>query len=92
MKGLLESAVTAHGGLDRWNKIKSITVDASISGGLWSFKNQSDALKQIRFEVDTKRERLTMDFIGQDKRSVFDADRVEMQRGERGAHRSTRRP
>jgi hypothetical protein len=80
MHDLLETAVTAHGGLDRWNKISSITVEASISGAFWSFKNQSDALEQIRFEVETTRQRLTMDFIGQDKRSVFDADRVEMQR------------
>ena len=80
MHDLLETAVTAHGGLDRWNKIKSLTVDASITGAFWSFKNQGDALKQIRFEVDTTRQRLTMDFIGQDKRSVFDPFRVEMQR------------
>ena len=80
MHDLLETAVTAHGGLDRWDKIKSITVDASISGAVWSLKNQSDALKDIRFEVETTRERLTMDFIGQDKRSVFDADRVQLQR------------
>jgi hypothetical protein len=48
MHDLLESALAAHGGLDRWDKVKSITVDAS-------FKNQTDALKNIRFEVDTTR-------------------------------------
>ena len=91
MDDLLETAVTAHGGLDRWNQITLITVDASIGGAFWSFKNQSDALKQIRFEVETKRQRLTMDFIGQDKRSVFDSDRVEIQRSA-GSRRGARRP
>ena len=38
MNYLLESAVAAHGGLDRWNQVKSITVDASISGALWAVK------------------------------------------------------
>jgi hypothetical protein len=80
MQDLLETSVAAHGGLDRWNKIKSITVDASITGAFWSFKNQSDALEQIRFEVDTTRQRLTLDFIGQDKRFVFEPSRVEVQR------------
>jgi hypothetical protein len=80
MDDLLETAVTAHGDLDRWSQITSITVDASIGGAFWSLKNQNDALKQIRFEVETTRQRLTMDFIGQDKRSVFDPFRVEMQR------------
>jgi hypothetical protein len=79
MDDLLETAVTAHGGLDRWNQITSITVDASIGGAFWSLKNQGDALKQIRFEVETTQQHLTMDFIGQDKRSVFDPFRVEMQ-------------
>ena len=27
MNDLLESAVAAHGGVDRWNKVKSITVE-----------------------------------------------------------------
>ena len=80
MNYLLESAVAAHGGLARWNQVKSITVDASITGALWAVKSKGDALKDVRFEVDTTRERLTMDFTGQDKRSVFEPHRVVMQR------------
>ncbi len=29
MNDLLDSAVAAHGGLDRWNQVKSVTFDAS---------------------------------------------------------------
>lgn len=82
MNDLLESAVTAHGGLDRWNEINVITVSASITGAFWAVKHQGDALKNIRFEVDATRQRLTMDFVGQDKRSVFEPDRVELQRAD----------
>lgn len=77
---LLESAVAAHGGLGRWNQVKSITVDASVTGALWALKSKGDALKDVRFEVDTTRERLTMDFTGQDKQSVFEPLRVVLQR------------
>ena len=80
MNDLLESAVAAHGGLDRWNEVKSITVDASITGALWYVKGKGDALKDVRFEVDTTRQLLTMDFVGQDKRSVFEPLRVVIQR------------
>ena len=80
MNDLLETAVAAHGGLDRWNQVKSITVDASITGAVWYVKNQGDALKDVRFEVDTKRQLLTMDFVGQDRRSVFEPNRVVIQR------------
>jgi hypothetical protein len=85
MNDLLETALTAHGGLDRWDDVKAITVDASITGAFWYLKNQGDALKAIRFEVDTTRQRLTMDYVGQDKRSVYEPSRVETRRrdGER---------
>jgi hypothetical protein len=82
MNDLLETALSAHGGLGRWNKIKSITVSASITGAFWYIKHQGDAMRNIRFEVDTTRQRLTMDFTGQDKRSVFQPGRVEIRRGD----------
>jgi hypothetical protein len=80
MSELLENAVAAHGGLDRWNAIKSITVDASITGALFHAKSQPDALKNVHLEVDTTRELLTVDFVGQDKRAVFEPGRVAVQR------------
>ncbi len=80
MNELLETAVSAHGGLDRWNQIKSITVDASITGALWHVKGKVDAVKDVRCEVDTKRQLLTVDFAGHDKRSVFEPHRVVIQR------------
>jgi hypothetical protein len=79
MTELLESVVKAHGGLDRWNKVRSITVDASITGAVWPAKGQGEALKKVRFEVDTTRQRLTMDYLGQDRLSIFEPNRVVVQ-------------
>jgi hypothetical protein len=79
MNNLLESAVAAHGGLDRWNQITSITVAASVTGALWALKNQADALNDVNFEADTTRERLTIDFTGQDKQALFEPRRVVIQ-------------
>ncbi|MGH3525064.1 MAG: hypothetical protein ACRDU4_20095, partial [Mycobacterium sp.] len=84
MNDLLERAVAAHGGLDRWNQVNSITVDASITGALWHVKGKVDVLKDVRLEVDTKRELLTMGFVGQDKSSVFEPHRVVIQRHDGG--------
>ncbi|TDW77150.1 hypothetical protein [Kribbella pratensis] len=80
MNDLLASAVASHGGVDRWNRIRTIAVEAAITGAFWQIKGQADALTKVRFEVDTTRERLSMDFVGQDRRSVFEPDRVVMQR------------
>ena len=79
MNDLLASAVAAHGGMDRWNRIHAITVDAAITGAFWQIKGKADALAKVRFEADTTRERLTMDFVGQGSRSVFEPDRVVLQ-------------
>ncbi|OXM68518.1 hypothetical protein [Amycolatopsis vastitatis] len=79
MNDLLATAVAAHGGLDRWNRIRAIRVAATITGAFWQVKGKSDALKEVRFEVDTTRERLTMDFAGQNRRSIFEPGRVVLQ-------------
>jgi len=77
---LLERAVAAHGGLNRWSQITAIAVHASITGALWHVKGKVDALKDVCIEANTKRQLLAMDFVGQDKRSVFEPHRVTVQR------------
>ena len=66
MNDLLESAVAAHGGswTDGINSPRSAS-PASITGALFHVKGKADALKDVRFEAKTKRQLLTMDFIGQ---------------------------
>ena len=82
MNDLLASAVAAHGGLERWNRIRTIRVDAAITGAFWQVKGKGEALGDIHFEVDTTRERLTMDFLGRDRRSLFEPDRVVLQQAD----------
>ncbi len=80
MSDLLDFALEAHGGVKRWSRVEAITVAASVSGEIWRDKSKIDYLKNVILRVETKRERVTMDFPGQDKRSVFDPSRVEVQR------------
>jgi hypothetical protein len=79
MNDVLATAVAAHGGLDRWNRIRAIRVGAAVTGAFWQVKGKSAAMKDVRFEVDTTRERLTMDFAGQNRRSIFEPGRVVLQ-------------
>lgn len=79
MSDLLKIAIQAHGGLDRWNRVKSIKVNASITGAIWYVKGRPDVLKDVVITAETKQERLTMDFPGQNKRSIFEPDRVVIQ-------------
>jgi hypothetical protein len=79
MSDLLDRAVEAHGGLERWNRIRSIAFDASIGGAFWPMKGQGDALKDIRLEVESTRQRVTMDLAGQGRRYVYEPHRVVVQ-------------
>jgi len=80
MNDLLNTAVKAHGGLERWNKVKSVKVAAAITGAIWFVKSKGDALKNVIMTIATKNERLTMDFPGQDKRSIFEPSHIVMEK------------
>jgi hypothetical protein len=79
MNELLKLAVKAHGGLDRWSKVKAIKVAAAITGGIWYVKGKGDFLKNVVLTAETQKERVTVDFPGQDKRAIFQPDRVVME-------------
>jgi hypothetical protein len=80
MNDLLQIAVKAHGGLKRWNQVKAIKVAASITGAIWFVKSKGDYLKDIVMTIDTTKERLITDFPGQDKRSIFESERIVMEK------------
>ena len=80
MGELLDLAVKAHGGLARWNEVNTITVAASITGAIWYVKGKPDILKNVVITAETRRERVTLDFPGQDKRAIFRPDRVVIEK------------
>src|SRR5579862_5985499 len=72
MTELLNQALKAHGGLDRWNKVKTIKVAASITGAIWYVKGKGDFLKNVVLTVETRKERVLVEFPGQNKRAIFE--------------------
>jgi hypothetical protein len=80
MSELLDLAVKAHGGLDRWNKVKAIKVAASITGAIWYVKGKGNTLNHVVLTAETCNERLTVDFPGQDKRAKFQPNRIVIER------------
>jgi hypothetical protein len=82
MPELLDIAVEAHGGRDRWNEISAVEIAVSITGAIWYVKSQPNVLEKIVMVVDTRRERVTTSFVGQDRRTVFEPDRVVIESGD----------
>jgi hypothetical protein len=54
MNELLSLAIKAHGGLDRWNKVRSVEATASITGAIWYVKGRPDVLKNVVVSAETE--------------------------------------
>jgi hypothetical protein len=80
MNSLLAYAVAAHGGLDLWNKIKTIKAEASITGAIWHLKSRPDVLKNVTFTADTQQEKITMTFPGKRKLTVFQSGLIAVKK------------
>ena len=80
MGDLLDLAVKAHGGLGRWNDFNAIKVAASITGAIWFVKGKGDVLKNVVVTAETRNERVTLDFPGQNKRAICQPDRVVIEK------------
>ena len=57
MNNLLKLATEAHGGVNRWNRLKSLKADLSVTGGIWHVKERPDVLKDIQIECPLHEER-----------------------------------
>jgi hypothetical protein len=49
---------------------------ASITGAIWFVKGKTDFLKNVALTVETRKERVTLDFPGQNKRAIFEPNRI----------------
>jgi hypothetical protein len=79
MTPLLATAMDAHGGLKRWQKVQTIVVSASITGAIWAIKGQANYLDDIVMRVDTQRQQIVTDFPRRDKRLTYAPDRVTLE-------------
>jgi hypothetical protein len=79
MNDLLEFAIDAHGGLERWNHLSWIAADLSVKGAIWHVKGKPDFLNNIRIEAPLHAQRLMTHLVGQNKRFIFTPSRVTLE-------------
>lgn len=79
MNNLLDTAISAHGGLERWHDLSVVTAEASITGALWSLKGQQDVLKRVQIVAQLHRQHLVTHLIGRGQRTVFTPDQVAIE-------------
>jgi hypothetical protein len=72
MDGLLALAVEAHGGLDRWNRLRTIDAKLSMTGAIWGFKQQAGLFDAVTLSAELHGERVSYQpFTAPNLRSVF---------------------
>jgi hypothetical protein len=75
MSELLDKAIAAHGGWDRWRAASKISAHAAIGGGLWGLKGKGGILSDVRVQLDPHRQHLEYSPFGAPGRhSVFETD------------------
>ncbi len=81
MSELRDLVIDAHGGIERWNKVKAIDGDMSITGAMWARKGWPDALKAVHVTADTKTQWISYrPFISEGMCSVCTPDRTLIER------------
>ena len=76
MNELLELAVDAAGGLDRWKQLKSVRASMSITGAIYHLKGKPDVLKDITVEAQLQEQALTIHYRDQQRRTTFDPNLI----------------
>ncbi len=79
MDDLLEFAIEAHGGLERWRQFNEVRANVSITGALWHLKGQQDVLKNVQVVAQLHRQHLVTHLIGKDRRTIFTPGQVSIE-------------
>lgn len=79
MTSLLKLAIDAHGGVARWNQLKTLKAHLSVTGAIWHVKGKPNLLKDIRIELPLHEQRLITHLVGQNRRFVFTPHQVSIE-------------
>jgi len=71
MSDLLNLAIAAHGGWERWQGLSRLTASAKIGGGLWVLKGKAGILDNLLFEVDCHRQYVVIKPLSSSEHMVY---------------------
>jgi len=80
MTDLATLAIDAHGGLDRWRELKTVSARLLQGGVLWQLKRQDNVLRDVHLTVDLRKEWTSHWPFGQpDRHTSFQPNRVAIE-------------
>jgi hypothetical protein len=83
MNDLLETVIEAHGGLERWVQLNSVSARLIQGGALWALKGQAGVLDDVVVTASLHQERVShRPFGAADRRSSFTPERIAIENGD----------
>lgn len=83
MNELLEFAIKAHGGLDRWNQLDSVSAHQNTGGVFLQKKGLPNILDDIQFTVKLHQQQTThFPFGSPDQHTLFQTNRIAIKRAD----------
>src|SRR5439155_21987006 len=80
MNDLLETVTDAHGGLERWNQLDSVSARLIQGGTLWALKGQAGVLDDVVVTASLHEERAShRPFGAADRQSSLQLERVAIE-------------
>jgi hypothetical protein len=77
MSDLLELAIAAHGGWERWQQLKTLNAHVAIGGGIWPLKGWPDVFADARVSIDPHRQHIEYSsFVEAGRHSLFETGRT----------------
>jgi hypothetical protein len=79
MSTLLEEAVRAHGGIDNWAKLRTVSAALDIGGAVWHLKGQSNMFRNIAMAASLQRQRVSITSPTAGWQGTFTPDTVRLE-------------
>src|SRR5262245_36499174 len=80
MSELLDRAIAAHGGWERWRRLSKASARATIGGAIWALKAQPDAARDVRVSAALRHQHVELSpFKAPGTRSVYEPEHVTVE-------------
>lgn len=77
MSDLLDLAITAHGGLERWQQIRKLNAHIGVGGAMWHVKGWPGVLADVHVSIDPHRQHAEFSpFVEAGRHSVYEPGRT----------------
>jgi hypothetical protein len=77
---LAKLAIEAHGGLERWKRFSTVSIDGLNGGFLWGAKGKAGVIGDVTVTVDLRNEKVShWPFGSPNRRSRFEPQRVALE-------------